>query len=185
VNEPPTDTALLERIRDSDTEAFRILFEQYQPLLFRHVFFQTREADAAHDIVQETFIRVWDHRRSLDPLLSFPAYILRISGNLVLDEYRRRKRREKLDPEIFPHGKTEEDDPLKALEGTLLEEELAIVIGRLPDRCRAVFLLSRIEGKSNREIALMLGISVRTVEHQINHALKAIRKRLAAKGWKM
>jgi RNA polymerase sigma-70 factor (ECF subfamily) len=159
-------------------EAFRILFERYQPLLFRHLLFQTRQADAAHDIVQETFIRVWDHRRKLDPRLSFPAYIMRISGNLVRDDFRRRKRRERLEAEIPVPGGSEGEDPSRALETTILEEELSVAIERLPDKCRTVFLLSRIEGKPNREIATMLGISVRTVEHQINHALKVIRKRL-------
>jgi RNA polymerase sigma factor (sigma-70 family) len=87
------------------------------------------------------------------------------------------------------------EDPERALEASSLEEELSRnvgklpercravfllsrIIGRLPERCRAVFLLCRIEGRPNLEIARMLGISVRTVEHQINHVLKVIRKRL-------
>jgi RNA polymerase sigma-70 factor (ECF subfamily) len=178
VNDAPSDARLLERIRNSDMEAFRILFELYHPVLFRHVLFQTRQSDTAHDIAQETFIRVWEHRRKLDPRLSFPAYIIRISGNLVRDDFRRRKRREKLDPEIPLPGRSDEDDPLGALETTMLEEELGTVVENLPERCRAVFLLSRIEEKTNREIAGMLGISIRTVEHQISHALNVIRKKL-------
>jgi RNA polymerase sigma-70 factor (ECF subfamily) len=148
-------------------------------MLFRHVLFQIRSADAAHDIVQETFIRVWEHRKGLDPRGSFPAYIMRISINLVRDESRRRKRRERLDADIARPAGSSEGDPLRALEATVLEEELTGVISGLPEKCRTVFLLSRIEGKSNREIALMLGTSVRTVEHQISHALDVIRKRLS------
>jgi RNA polymerase sigma-70 factor (ECF subfamily) len=178
VNDTPTDARLLERVRNSDMEAFRILFERYQPILFRHALFQTRQSDAAHDIVQETFIRVWEHRRNLDPRLSFPAYIMRISGNLVKDDLRRRKRRERLDVEIPVPTPSEAEDPLRALEKTILEDEISIVIDRLPDKCREVFLLSRVQGMPNREIAGILGTSVRTVEHQINHALKVIRKRL-------
>jgi RNA polymerase sigma-70 factor (ECF subfamily) len=173
-----SDSALLERVRKSDFQAFRTLFEHYQPILFRHVLFQVRGSDAAHDIVQETFIRVWEHRTSLDPRLSFAAYITRISGNLLRDDARRRKRRERRDAEMLLRGGAPGEDPAQALERVRLEEELSRIIGRLPERCRAVFLLSRIEGTPNLEIARMLGISVRTVEHQINHALKVIRKRL-------
>lgn len=60
----------------------------------------------------------------------------------------------------------------------MLEDDLTSAIEKLPGKCRTVFVLSRIDGRPNREIAGMLGISVRTVEHQINHALKVIRKRL-------
>lgn len=179
VNDPHTDARLLERVKESDREAFRLLFEKYQPLLFRHVLFQTRESDSAHDVVQETFIRVWDHRRTLDPRLSFLAYLTRISGNLVKDDLRRRKRHEKLDAELPVPGPSGAEDPLRYLEATMLEENLSSAIGRLPGKCRTVFVLSRIDGRPNREIAGMLGISVRTVEHQITHALKVIRRRLA------
>ena len=178
MNETLTDARLLERVRKSDIEAFRMLFERYQPILFRHVLFQTRQSDAAHDIVQETFIRVWDHRRRLDPRLSFPAYIMRISGNILKDDLRRRKRRERLDVEIPVPAPSEAEDPFRALEMTILEDELSVVVDKLPDKCREVFLLSRVQGMPNREIAGILGTSVRTVEHQINHALKVIRKRL-------
>jgi RNA polymerase sigma-70 factor, ECF subfamily len=160
-------------------EAFRVLYEQYQPILFRHVLFQTRDADASHDIVQETFIRVWEHRARIDPRLSFPAYLMRISGNIIRDESRRRRRRDMLGAEIGQPETSESDDPLNALDARMLEEELTAAITDLPDKCRAVFLLSRIEGKSNGEIATMCGTSVRTVEHQISHALDVLRKCLS------
>jgi len=160
-------------------EAFRLLYKQYQPMLFRYILFQTRSADAAHDIVQETFIRVWEHRKRIDPSLSFPAYIMRISGNLLRDEARRRQRHERLDAEIAAAGSAGGENPLQELEASMLDEKLGEAIAGLPDRCRAVFLLSRIEGKSNHEIARLLGISVRTVEHQISHALNVLRKHLS------
>ena len=80
-----TDPELLKRVRASDADAFRALFERYQPIVFRQVMYQLGESDAAHDVVQETFVRIWDHRRSLQPELSFAAYALRISANLVRD----------------------------------------------------------------------------------------------------
>lgn len=174
-----SDIQLLKRVKCSDMEAFRILFDRYQPIIFRNVLFQTRLTDISHDIVQETFIRVWENRRSLKPHLSFLGYVLRISRNLVLDDFRYRKTRERLESEIPPPVLSENDDPGKALELIMLEEKLNTIINHeLPERCREIFILSRFERKSHQEIADIFSLSVRTVEHQINHALKVLRKNL-------
>lgn len=179
VSHLPPDNELLQNVKDSDMEAFRMLFERYQPFLFRHVLFQTQQSDLSHDIVQETFIRVWEHRASLKPSLSFLSFALRISGNLIRDVVRYRKTREKLESEIPRPFLSERDDPAEALHVKVLREAVVEAINTaLPNRCRTIFLLSRFEGKTNREIGELLGLSVRTVEHQIGHALKVLRKKL-------
>ena len=156
-----------------------MLFDRYQPIIFRRVLFLTRETDLSHDIVQETFLRVWEHRASLKPKLSFLAYALRISGNLVRDHARHHKTRERLEKHVPLPPLSEGDDPAQALQLTMLEEQLNAIITRdLPEKCRTIFLLNRFEGKTHREIADILGLSVRTVEHQIGHALEVMRKRL-------
>ncbi|MBN1397181.1 MAG: RNA polymerase sigma-70 factor [Bacteroidetes bacterium] len=173
------DNELIKRVKDSDMEAFRLLFEHYQPILFRQVNYQAGEADLAHDIVQQTFIKVWEHRRSLYPDKSFLSYIFRISRNLLLDIFKHQNIRFRANKDLPIPEKSERDDPAEALELTLLEEKIKSIINSdLPPRCREIFLLSRFEGRSNREIADLLQLSVRTVEHQINYALKAMRKKL-------
>ena len=179
MEEKTTDIQLLQKLRDSDPGAFRLLFDRYQPIVFRNVLFQTRQTGLAHDIVQETFLRVWEHRGSIKPHLSFLAYLFRISGNLIRDAVRHQRTRQKVEPALPPPPVSESDNPEDALARDMLEEKLNMIINRnLAKRCRAIFLLSRFEGKSHQEIADILGLSVRTVEHQINHALKVIRKNL-------
>ena len=169
---------MLEQVKDSDVEAFRRLFERYQPILFRQVFFQTSETDQAHDIVQQTFISVWEHRKSIRSHLSFLAYILRISRNLVYDAVKHQKIRDRIDVTLPPPSKSELDDPAEALHLAVLQEKITSIINDLPWKCREIFLLSRFEGKTNQEIADSLQLSVRTVEHQISNALKVLRKHL-------
>ena len=174
---PDTDEHLLERVRTSDMEAFRLLFEKYQPVLFRNVLHRIRDADAAHDIVQETFLRVWQHRASLQPNLSFLAYIFRISRNLVLDAAKHRDVRRSLESEI-PQTSSAGDNPEAATELSMLEERLSEVVRQLPTKCREIFLLSRMEGMSNAEISGKLRLSEKTIENQITRALKVMRKKL-------
>ena len=171
-----TDTRLIERLRASDHEAFRLLFEKYQPTLFRSVLYSLQDADAAHDVVQETFVRVWNHRASLQPKLPLLAYLFRISRNLVRDYAKHDTVRRKLEADVLHALRPVEDDPEKSLHLSMLEEKVAEGVGtKLPARCREVFLLSRMEGMSNVEISERLGISTKTVENQITRALKILR----------
>lgn len=173
------DRQLLERVKSSDTEAFRLLFEKYQPVLFRYVLASVRDADAAHDIVQETFLRVWNHRASLQPDLSFTAYVLRVGGNLLRDHAKHREVRTRLEASIPLAVPPSHDDPEAASHSNLLQERITEVIRtKLPQRCREVFILSRMEGMSNAEIGAALNISVKTVENQITRAQKILRKHL-------
>lgn len=87
-----------------------------------------------------------------------------------------RHRHEDLLPEF---GKSHFDDPEAVNQAAMLQEEIQRVVNdKLPDKCRNIFILSRIEGKSNPEIAELLGLSVRTVENQIYRALKVLKKNL-------
>jgi RNA polymerase sigma-70 factor, ECF subfamily len=182
VEQQRTDAQLLEQVKGTDMEAFHILFDRYQPVLFRQILFQTGQTDLTDDIVQETFIRVWEHRSSLKPHLSFAAYIFRISRNLIRDDIKHQKIRARTEKDIPPSALSEHDDPGEALQLTLLQEKITSIITKeLPKRCREIFLLSRFEGKTHKEIAEMLHLSVRTVEHQILYALNILRKRLKKK----
>lgn len=176
-----TDKEIIERVRNSDKEAFRLLFERFQPALFRYVLYRLRDTDAAHDVVQDTFVRVWQHRSSLKPDAPFLPYVLRIGSNLVLDNVKYREVRRRLEEEVPPIAVSELDSPEQFLHLTLLEEKVSEVVWtKLPERCRRVFLLSRMEGMSNAEIAARLGVSVKTVENQMTRALKTLRRHLAA-----
>jgi RNA polymerase sigma-70 factor (family 1) len=176
-----TDKEIIERVRSSDREAFRILFERYQPALFRYVLHRLRDTDTAHDLVQDAFIRVWQHRSLLKPDAPFLPYILRIGGNLVLDNVKYRKVRRRLEEEVPAIAVSEQDNPEQFLHLTLLEEKITEVVWtKLSVRCREVFLLSRMEGMSNAEISARLGVSVKTVENQMTRVLKTLRRHLAA-----
>jgi RNA polymerase sigma factor (sigma-70 family) len=175
-----TDERLLTEVRSSGVEAFRQLFEKYQPALFRHLLTRLGgDADLAHDIVQETFVRVWEGRAKLRPHLALFPYLNKIGSNLARDHFKRSAVRMKhagaAGDALAPPG----TGPEELLDGRALESEiLGIINTQLGERCRMIFLLSRMDGKTNAEIAETLGLSRKTVENQITHALKVLRRGL-------
>jgi RNA polymerase sigma-70 factor (ECF subfamily) len=173
------DSALLARIKASDREAFRGLFERFQPVLFRNTLYRVKDSDLAHDIVQETFVRLWVHRARLKPHLPLLPYLFRINANLVRDYYKWAAVRLRHAEGLAGARRQAADDPGELMDARMLEEEISRIINtHMPARVRTVFLLSRVEGKTNPEIARMLGSSPKTVENQLGHALRILRRRL-------
>jgi RNA polymerase sigma-70 factor (ECF subfamily) len=174
-----SEQELLKRVQSSDMEAFKTLFEEFQPILFRNVLYRVRDEDLAHDILQETFIKVWQHRGSIKPHLPLLPYILHISTNLIRDHLKYALVRSKYDPQSEPPSASSFDNPEQTARVHILEEKLIRVINtRLPEKCRTVFLLSRFEDKTNNDIAALLGLSPKTVENHITRALKVLRREL-------
>ncbi len=170
---------LLKKVKNSDKTAFRQLFSDFYDTLFRFVAYRVRDSDLAEDITQETFLRVWKKRESLVPEKSFFSLIARISNNLCYDHFRHMEVRNRHQNQLPDFGKSHFDDPEKVTQANMLEEEIhRIVNEKLPDKCRSIFILSRMEGRTNPEIAGMLDLSVRTVENQIYRALKVLKKNL-------
>lgn len=175
---PDSDEMLTERVRASDEAAFRLLFERYQPVLFRSMRAATGNNDDAHEIVQETFVRVWNRRASLRSDLPLLGFLFRIARNLVRDAAKHQAVRMRYESDVPPPERSETDDPERWLQVRLLEERLAAILrDSLPDKCREVFVLSRVGGMTNAEIARQLGISVKTVENQMTKALRIVRSR--------
>tara|TARA_B100000315_G_scaffold252376_1_gene289033 strand:+ start:8799 stop:9344 length:546 start_codon:yes stop_codon:yes gene_type:complete len=173
------DSHLIENVKQSDEDAFKTLFFQYQPMLFRFVVSKVMDKDIAEDIVQETFVRVWKIRETLEPSKSFFSLIARIGNNLSIDHFKHLSVRARHKDQIIQYESRRDNNPYSKVHSSHMQGEiLQAVHDNLPSKCRNIFLLSRIEGLANNEIAEILDISQRTVENQLYRALKILRKKL-------
>jgi RNA polymerase sigma-70 factor (ECF subfamily) len=135
------------------------------------------DADAAHEIVQNVFVNLWQKRDALDLNQSIKSYLYTSVRNRSLNYLRDHKkfRSSILDDELShyeasPSAFSIEQDDLQAL----IDQSIA----SLPEKCREVFELSRFEGLKYQEIADKLQISIKTVENQMGKALKVLREDL-------
>ena len=170
---------LIRNVKNSKKNSFQKLFFQFHDLLFRFVVYRVQDTDIAKDITQETFLRVWEKRESLQPEKSFFSLLARISTNLCYDHFRYNEVRLRNRDRIPEYGKSHFDNPEEIVQAQAIEKIIRKLVNeKLPQRCRTIFILSRIEGLSNQEISIKLGLSVRTVENQIYRALKILKKHM-------
>ncbi|MGZ4992617.1 MAG: RNA polymerase sigma factor [Methylobacter sp.] len=152
------------------------LFLSHQKDLMQFLTYKVRCAETAADLTQETYLRI-AHHPDADNIENMRAYLFRIANNLALDYLRSQTRRYRHDA-----GPATEDmicrqpEPDAVLSDRQQLEFLEQIIYDLPPKCRAVFLMSRVEGKSYNEISNELAISPRTVESHMRKALDQIRK---------
>lgn len=174
-----SDSQLLEKLKQSDSKAFNTLFENYQPTLFRFIYYKTNNYDLSTDIVQETFLKVWLNRQSLRADTIFLPYLMKISKNLLKDHYKHLDVREKHKDVIKTIHASPAQNPEHRIDEKILAEQIHLIAkNNLSESCFNIFFLSRIENKSNAEIAEELNISKKKVENQLYIALKTISRRI-------
>ena len=173
------DKKLLNSLKESDKNALRDLFSKYHQSLFNFVLYRVKDEVIADDIVQDTFLRVWKHRNSIKPKQSFFSYISKISNNLCMDYFRHENVKVRHQEFIPEPTSSVVDNPATLYESIILEDKIhSIVNNSLPKKCREIFILSRVNGLANQDIAEILNISRRTVENQLYRALNMLRSKL-------
>ncbi|MGN6509367.1 MAG: RNA polymerase sigma-70 factor [Chitinophaga sp.] len=171
-----TDTILLDLMKAEDHRAFDELYDRHWKALYQTAYAILRDENACMDILQDIFVWLWEHRGHL--VLTTVRGYLTMAVKYKASNYLRRLNRQRL---FTGEMATPEPAPANGELSVELKELKALVIHfteHLPGRCKEVFLLSRNEYLSNREIAQRLGISEKTVENQITTALKRLRVKL-------
>lgn len=160
------------------TDFERLYFENYT-MLCQSIFRFVKDEDITKDIVQEVFVKYWQKFHELHIRESPKSYLRKACINQALNylkEKDRRENRENIYSEELSLSGTNSDRPDVKYSENETSNNIQTAIDHLPPACRNVFLLSRYEQKSYKEIAGLLHISVNTVEKHISKALKVLRK---------
>lgn len=156
---------------------FEILFKKLYAPLCRQSFRLVREKSVAEDLVQDVFLKFWNRKESLPENLNIEAYLYQSVRNTCLNYLKTEKKWANQETEdIFQISQNQTTD------GRILVNELENAlqngIDEMPEGCRNIFILSRYEDLSYKEIAETLDISIKTVEGQMSKALRILRKHL-------
>ncbi len=163
-------------LKAGDQRVLRKIFFEMQPRVYRFLWLKTRSVEISEDLVQQTFMRLWDARKKLRATSNLETYIFRIASNLATDELRRSDRQKEVHLEVTePVAATSADSEVRYNQ---LAQAVDRIVSTLPDAPRTAFLLSRYEGLSHKEIAEVMNISIKTAEKHISKALQVLKEGL-------
>ena len=166
------DIQLIEKIKDSDYNAFEILFERYYSFLCNYASNIVKDNYTAEDIVQEVFVRIWETRNTANIKSSVKSYLFTAVKNKCLNKIEEEAIRKKYTNRFA----TTQDTKVfqTEIEQAEFKEHLFSCIQKLPPRCKDIFIESRFQGTKQAEIAEKMYISIKTVKAQIGKAVRFV-----------
>lgn len=180
-----TDSILVKLLKDGNTKVFESVYNRFFVRLFVYAREYVGNEEVAKELVQDTFLKLWEVKTALNDDTHLSSYLYRITRNNCLNYLKHLKVQEKFRNysalkrmELELNYNALNHDSAERLISEELEEKINQVIDSLPPRCKQVFKLSRFQDKKYREIAHELNISIKTVENQIQKALKILRENL-------
>jgi RNA polymerase sigma-70 factor (family 1) len=173
------DSILVKELTGSNILAFNALFRKYGTRLYRFAYGYLKSTEEAEELVQDVFTKIWEKRVDLREELSFKSYLFTVAFNLIRKHFKTKARI----AEYLKSGLSDIDSQTTdKITYNSLNQYIGELVNQLPDRRKTIFIKSRIEGLSIKEIAEELKISHKTVENQLSAALKFIRTNLNKDG---
>ncbi|QNL49379.1 RNA polymerase sigma-70 factor [Olivibacter sp. SDN3] len=166
---------LIEELQSGSEIAFRKIYDQLHPKIYRFIFSLLKDNNQSEEILQETFINLWLNKHKIDTQLPLYPYLYLTARRLTIDAFRKASNEHRLKERLqFLQGVSANDteDKIMAADLQRITDEL---IDSLPRQQKIVFQLSRIDGLSYDEIAEKLHLSRNTVRNHLVCALKTLK----------
>ena len=174
-----SENIIFQKVKNGDTQAFRVLFQKYYQPLFLFVL-KFVDKELAKDFVQDCFYELWKNRERIEISTSISAYLFTIVKNRCYKHLKTELKKKQHQNSYALKLKQEELQFYINSEKSILEfaiqDRIAKVINQLPEKCSDIFKESRFKGYSNKEIAQKHNISIKAVEKHITKALQLFRK---------
>ena len=161
-----------------ESKAFEELYSNHSKSLYNFIYYKCGSEDQAEDLVQEAFIKMWNNCTKII-FEKAKSFLYTVANNLFLNEVAHKKVILKYNK--IPRVDSTNEDPEFILEEKEFMVKLQNAISSLTDGQREVFLMSRIDKKSYKEIAELLSISVKAVEKRMHGALLKMRSKINGK----
>ncbi len=184
-----SDVALMARVREGDTDAFRELIERHQRAVINTIQRAIGDAWEAEDLAQRVFLQVYRSAKRYKATAKFTTWLFTITRNTILNEHRRRARHaaESLDALQSPRDEessgwqptdTTARDPSQEVAEHELQDKIMEAIRQLPEAQQTAVILCRYEGLSYEEIARVLGCSVSATKSLLHRARLTLKEKL-------
>lgn len=171
------DLEWFQLVKSDDFNAYEILFKKYYQQLYRFAYSYLQDQVPAEEMAQEIFLYVWEKREQIEIKTTLKTYLYSAVKNKCLNyiKYEMPRKHELEESHLALMTTTQ---PEKKEDSKKMKRHIAAAIDALPNKCRQIFVLSRNAGLTYDEIAVEMGVSIKTVENQMSIALKKLRESL-------
>jgi RNA polymerase sigma-70 factor (ECF subfamily) len=176
VTDKQADHDLIRRVQNGDMVAFNKVVNKYKSRLMNVIFRMIGSTEESEDIVQETFVRVYQHRHSFDFRHCFSTWIYTIALNLARNELRKRKRFKFYD--IFDMKGNEAEFSVEMKLPSNLPKAIEAALATLPEKYKMAFVLRDVQELPYDEVAKIMNIPLGTVKSRVNRARAMLREKL-------
>lgn len=171
-----TDAAIAKKFNETgDKDAYLEIYNRYHAQLYSSARKRGLSAEIAEEIVQDLFINLWQQRTSITIHSSLSGYLFTAVRNLVLNQIQKESVRILFQDSLKVYQRDYDNSTEEYVLANDLDKSISKNMLTLPEKCRSVFELSRKHHKSNKQIAIELGISEKTVENHMTRAIKHLR----------
>ncbi|HEX2922196.1 MAG TPA: RNA polymerase sigma-70 factor [Bacteroidales bacterium] len=178
VNLFPDDNELVKKLRKGDVEAFDTVYEKYAGKLYSFGLKYLRSPEDAEELVQSVFLKLWENYKNLKTQTSFNSFLFTIAYNNICKLLRTKMYRKKYVEEIIAESTDISTKDEQRIDYQSVLNQVHQIVKMLPERQRTIFIKSRYEGKSTKEISEEIGLSPGTIDNYISKSLVFIRSRL-------
>ena len=176
---PLTEKNELESLRNASIQSFEYFYTQYSGKLYNFVMRVSKgDRYISEEIVQRTFIKIWETKEQINPDKSFISYLCTIAKNMLLNEYEHQAVQYIYQDYVKLKMKEVDNTTEEEIDKNLLEEYIDKLTDNLPPKRKEIFILSRKKGLSNKKISEQLHISESTIETQLSKAIAFMKSQL-------
>ena len=170
---------LLTELKNGSFHAFERLYNMYSGKLYNFIMrISSGNQYMAEEVVQSAFIRVWEVRERVGPESSFISFLCTIAKNLLMNMYQRQTVEYVYNEYLKNTGVDRDSQTEESIDLRFLNEYIYSLAEELPSQRKKIFILSKRQNYTNKEIAEMMGISESTVATQLSLAVKFMREQL-------
>jgi RNA polymerase sigma-70 factor (ECF subfamily) len=177
VHELQDKESILHLLSQGSEYAFTQIFDHYRGAVYGTAFKFLKSQEAAEEIVQDIFLKLWMKRSELPSIQNFNGFLFTSARNAILDKLRKTAN-EKTAQQVLSKQQSFTDNTDHRVQDNQYQQILEQAIDNLSPQQKEVFRLAKMEGYSYKEIADHLGISVLTVKVHMNKALASLREYL-------
>lgn len=182
INEHQSDFELVEKLQSGDLDAFDQIFKRFGDKLFGFALKYLKSKEETEELVQDVFLRIWENRKNLKKESSLKSYLFTIAYHNICRVFKKKQ----IYLKFLEENKSIANstfDLEEQIEYKAVLEHIDLLIEKLPEKQKAIFIKSYKEGKSTKEIAKEVNLAPGTVDNHISAALKFLRNQISGENF--